>query len=89
VNGDAGAAIASKYMTINAMLLGDSGKNLNIQTGFSFNIGRMTIYYNYRFNAITGNTMMPLSLLHQTGLAFSLNNVEKRNGIKAINFPKL
>jgi hypothetical protein len=32
---------------------------------------------------------MPLSLLHETGLAFSLNNVEKRNVFKTINFPKL
>ena len=89
INGGAGAAIESKYLAINAVILGDNGKNLNIQTGFSFNTGRITVYYNYRFNAISENKLMPLSLLHQTGLAFSLNNVEKRNTIKTINFPKL
>ncbi len=89
ISGGAGVALNSKYLTINAVVLGDNGKNLNIQTGFSFNTGRITVYYNYRFNAVSGNNLMPLSLLHQTGLAFSLNNVEKRNTIKTINFPKL
>ena len=89
INAGAGAAIESKYLAINAVILGDNGKNLNIQTGFSFNIGRIALYYNYRFNALAGNKFMPFSLLHQTGLAFSLNNVEKRNIIKTINFPKL
>ncbi|MGC1391270.1 MAG: type IX secretion system membrane protein PorP/SprF [Bacteroidales bacterium] len=89
INGGAGAAMESKYLAINAVVLGDSGKNLDIQTGFSFNAGRITGFYNYRFNVVTGNKLLPFSLLHQTGLAFSLNNVEKRNTIKTINFPKL
>jgi type IX secretion system PorP/SprF family membrane protein len=89
INGGAGAAIESKYLAINALVLGDSGKNLNIQAGFSLTSGRVSVYYNYRFNVESGNKLMPLSLLHQTGLAFSLNNIEKRNAIKTINFPKL
>jgi type IX secretion system PorP/SprF family membrane protein len=87
--GGAGAALESKFLSINALALIDNGKNLNIQTGFSFSTGRFLVYYNYRFNLISGNNLMPLSLLHQTGLAFTLNNVEKRNAIKTINFPKL
>jgi type IX secretion system PorP/SprF family membrane protein len=74
-NGGAGAAIESKYLAINAVILGDSGKNLNIQTGFSLTYGRISVYYNYRFNLKSENKLMPLSLLHQTGLVFSLNNV--------------
>jgi type IX secretion system PorP/SprF family membrane protein len=89
IDGGAGAALETKYLAINAVVLGDNGKNLNIQTGFSFNTGRISIYYNYRFNVVSGNEFMPLSLLHQTGLAFSLNNIEKRNAFKTINFPKL
>jgi type IX secretion system PorP/SprF family membrane protein len=89
INGGAGAAIESRYLAINAVVLGDNGKNLNIQTGFFFKAGRITGFYNYRFNVVSGNKLLPLSLLHQTGLAFSLNNVEKRNTIKTINFPKL
>jgi len=89
VNGGFGAALQSKILAINAVVLGDSGGNLNIQSGFSISTGRIYIYYNYRFNAVSGNKFMPLSLLHETGLAFSLNNVEKRNEFKTINFPKL
>ena len=89
INGGAGTAIESKYLAINALFLGDNGKNLNIQTGFSFYTGRITVYYNYRFNLVSENNLLPLSLLHQAGLAFNLDNVEKRNAIKTINFPKL
>jgi type IX secretion system PorP/SprF family membrane protein len=89
IAGGAGASVEIKYISVSIAALGDSGKNLNIQSGFSFSAGRISIYYNYRFNAISGNKLLPLSLLHQTGLAFSLNNVEKRNAVKTINFPKL
>jgi len=71
------------------VILGDNGKNINFQTGFAFDAGRISVYYNYRFNIVSKNNLLPLSLLHQTGLVFSLNNVEKRNLIKTINFPKL
>jgi type IX secretion system PorP/SprF family membrane protein len=84
-----GAVVESNYLSINAVLLGDNGKNVNFQTGFSIKTGKMSVYYNYRFNIVSGNSLMPLSLLHQTGLAFSLNNVDKRNLIKTINFPKM
>jgi len=89
LSGGAGAALQSKYLTINSVAIVDNGKNLNVQTGFSFSTGKITVYYNFRFNVISGNNLMPFSLLHQTGLAFSLNNVEKRNTIRTINFPKL
>jgi type IX secretion system PorP/SprF family membrane protein len=88
-SGGLGTVFESKYLSVNAILMGDNGKNMNIQTGFSVNAGKISIYYNYRFNVTSSNIMMPLSLLHQTGLAFSLNNVEKRKTIKTINFPKL
>ena len=84
-----GAVMESNYLSVNAILLGDNGRNLNIQTGFSFKSGKVSVYYNYRFNIVSGNKLIPLSLLHQTGVAFSLNNVDKRNIIKTINFPKL
>jgi type IX secretion system PorP/SprF family membrane protein len=87
--GGAGAALESKYLSVNAICMKDNSGNLNIQTGFSISAGRISAYYNYRFNALSGNKFLPFSLLHETGLAFSLNNVEKRNTIKTINFPKL
>lgn len=84
-----GAVLESKYLAVNSIVMGDTGNNINIQTGLTFTRGNVSLYYNYRFNIISGNILMPLSLLHQTGLAFSLNNVDKRNTFKTINFPKL
>lgn len=88
-DGGIGAAIESKYLSVNTVISGNNGRNLDVQAGFSITTGRISFYYNYRFNAGSENKLLPLSLLHQTGLAFSLNNVEKRNTIKTINFPKL
>jgi type IX secretion system PorP/SprF family membrane protein len=89
VSAGGGTVFESNYLSLNAILIGNSSKNMNVQTGFSIKAGKVSIYYNYRFNIASGNNSMPFSLLHQTGLAFSLNNVEKRNLIKTINFPKL
>lgn len=85
----AGVVFETNYLSINTVMFGNSGKNLNLQTGFSFHSGRVSIYYNYMFNLETGNALMPFSLLHQTGLAFSLNSVDKKNVIKTINLPKM
>ena len=85
----AGAVLESNYLSVNAIMLGDSGGNMNIQTGFSINTGKLNIFYNYRFNIGSENKLMPFSLLHETGLAFSLNSVDKKYIIKAIKFPKL
>jgi type IX secretion system PorP/SprF family membrane protein len=85
----AGSVLESKYLSVNVLVLGNNARNINMQSGFSLKNGRVCIYYNYRFNIASGNLLMPFSLLHQTGLAFSLNNVDKRNLIKTINFPKL
>jgi type IX secretion system PorP/SprF family membrane protein len=85
----AGAALEGRHIALNALLFGDNGSNINVQAGFSFNFSLVSVYYNYLFNAKTGNTLLPMSLLHQVGLAFSLNNVEKRKAFKTINFPKM
>jgi type IX secretion system PorP/SprF family membrane protein len=84
-----GAALESAHLAINAVLMADNGSNINCQSGFAVNFSIVSIYYNYLFNLKSGNSLLPLSLLHQVGLAFSLNNVEKRNAVKTINFPKL
>jgi type IX secretion system PorP/SprF family membrane protein len=85
----AGASLESSHLALNTLIFGDNGNNVNIQSGFSFKLSVVSVYYNYQFNAITGNSFLPFSLLHQVGLAFSLNYVEKRKTFKTINFPKL
>ena len=85
----AGVVFESNYLSVNCIFMGNSNKNANIQTGFSIKAGRISFYYNYCFNIASANSLLPLSLFHQTGLALSLNNVNKRNSIKTINFPEL
>ena len=85
----AGASLESSNLAVNTVVFGDNGKNVNIQSGFSLKFNVVSVYYNYQFNVISGNSLLPFSLLHQVGLAFSLNNVEKRKAFKTINFPKL
>ena len=89
ISAGAGAVIESNYLSVSTIMFRDSGRNTNVQTGFSINTGRLNIFYNYRFNIGSENKLMPFSLLHETGLAFSLNSVDKKYIIKAIKFPKL
>jgi len=84
-----GASFESAHLAVNTVLYGDNSSNMNVQLGFAFNFNLVSVYYNYLLNAISGNSMLPLSLMHEVGLAFSLNNVEKRKAFKTINFPKL
>jgi type IX secretion system PorP/SprF family membrane protein len=85
----AGASLETEFLSFNTIFLGDNTGNMNIQAGFAFKSGRISIYYNYCLNVISENSLLPLSLLHQTGLSFSLTNVDKRNVIKTIIFPKM
>lgn len=89
VSAGAGTIFETNSLSANVILLGDNSENLNMQTGFSINAGKLSLYYNYRFNVLSANAMLPVSMLHQTGLAFSLNNVDKRKTIKTIKFPKM
>lgn len=88
VSAGAGASFGGDNLSANMVLLGDNMKNLNLQAGFSFKFGKTALFYNYRLNLLSGNTLMPLSLLHQTGLAISLNTVDK-NAPGTIRFPDL
>jgi len=85
----AGAVFENNSLSANTIIMADNGKNLNLQTGFSLKSGKLRIYYNYRFNIYSENKLWPISLLHQTGLALTINSVDKRNIIKTINYPKL
>lgn len=85
----AGAVLESKYLSVSSVFLMNNYKDLDLQAGFAVASGIVTIFYNYRINVLSGNTVLPVSLLHHTGMALSLNNVEKRKAIRTINFPKL
>jgi type IX secretion system PorP/SprF family membrane protein len=88
-SGGAGVSFESNYLSLNAIVLADNEENIDIQAGFSISTGSLILFYNYRFNIVSGENLLPNSLLHHTGIVFSLNNVDKRKIIKTINFPKL
>ena len=85
----AGVVLESNYLALNSVLLFDNQKNIDLQAGFSINTGFMVVFYNYRFNLATGQNLLPVSLMHYTGIALRLNNVDKRKTVKTINFPEL
>jgi type IX secretion system PorP/SprF family membrane protein len=85
----AGAVLESKYLSVSSLIMADNGKSLDLQAGFSVTAGILELFYNYRFNILSGNNLLPASLLHRTGIALSLNNVDKRKIVKTINFPKM
>jgi len=89
LSASAGTSFESNYFSANAIVMGDNNKNINLQTGFSLSFGQISFFYNYRFSLSSGSSPMPLSLLHQTGLALRLNKIEKRNDISTINYPKM
>jgi len=85
----AGAVFETKNLSINSVLLADNQKNIDLQAGFSVKTGIIVVFYNYRFNIATGQNLLPVSLMHYTGIALRLNNVDKRKTVKTINFPEL
>jgi type IX secretion system PorP/SprF family membrane protein len=89
LSASAGTLFESSYFSVNALVMGDNNKNIDLQTGFSLTFGQISFFYNYRFSLSSGSSSMPLSLLHQTGLALRLNKIEKRNDISTIIYPKM
>lgn len=85
----AGASAEIRTLSLNAMLLAGSSRNLDLQAGLSVTLGTAMFFYAYRFNLSAGDNLLPFSLLHHTGVAISLNSVDKRKIIRTINLPDL
>jgi len=84
-----GAAFETSFFSVSSMLLINSSKDIDLQTGISFNKGPFIAFYKYCFNLVSGNSLLPASLFQHAGVALSLNYVDKRKTIKTINFPEL
>ncbi|TFG40576.1 MAG: type IX secretion system membrane protein PorP/SprF, partial [Bacteroidia bacterium] len=63
----AGAVIESNYMSVSSVLLVNNNKNIDVQAGFSIRREKLALFYNYRFNLGSGNSLIPFSVMHQTG----------------------
>lgn len=85
----AGTCIGTENISFNLNVMTDMNKNINLQPGFYVGAGRLQFFYNYRFNILKSNNNLPVSLHHQTGLAFSINTVDKRKTLKTISLPKM
>jgi len=85
----AGGAIAAGGVSLNGLAMINNNGDINLQTGFSIKKWKGLFFYNYCFNLTSANRLLPFSLYHQGGLSISLNNVDKRKTVKAINFPEL
>jgi type IX secretion system PorP/SprF family membrane protein len=85
----AGVVFEANHLAFNSIFFFNNSQNFDVQTGFSVNFAGLILSYNYHFNIVSANNLLPLSVLHQAGVAVSLNNVDKRKTVKTINFPKL
>ena len=83
----AGAVLQSNSLSFSSLFMFDNNKNIDVKAGFSFRWEKIGMFYNYRFNLTSANSLVPFSLVHQTGLTFSLHNVEKRIKFNTINAP--
>jgi type IX secretion system PorP/SprF family membrane protein len=84
----AGSSMESGAISLSAMILTNRAGDIDLQAGFFLKGGIFSFFYNYCFNISSGNNLLPASLVHNAGLVFSLNNVDKRKTVKTINFPK-
>ena len=85
----AGTSFENEHIGINAITMSDNAGNLSFQTGFSFGFSVLRFNYSYRFNVISDNALLPLSLLHQAGITFNFKKNDKINRFNAIKFPEL
>ncbi|HZL76898.1 MAG TPA: type IX secretion system membrane protein PorP/SprF, partial [Bacteroidales bacterium] len=67
----AGVVFESRNLSLNTILLADNLKNIDLQAGFSVKTGIIVVFYDYRFNIASGENLLPVSLMHYTGIALS------------------
>lgn len=85
----AGSFFETPHISAGAMLFYNNRKQSDIQTGIEIIVKDLRLFYSYRFNIFGGDNLLPVSVLHNTGLALSLKNVDKRKTVKTINFPEM
>ncbi|HAX92415.1 MAG TPA: hypothetical protein DCY25_00465, partial [Bacteroidales bacterium] len=85
----AGAVVESNSLSVSGMMIMENSAGLDCQAGFSVRLDRISLFYSYRINIASGSRVTPFSLMHQTGLNFRFNNVEKRIKGRTINAPDM
>jgi len=85
-----GVSVGYNDLTINILPFFDPRSGLSfVQSGLHFTKGRIELGYNYNFIPLRTDRLQPFTLSNQVYIAVGLNNIEKRDVIKAINYPKM
>lgn len=85
-----GTGIFYKDLAVNVLPFVDPRSGLSfVQTGVNLKKGKIELGYNYNFIPVRNDRLQPFTLSNQIYLSVSLYNIEKRDVIKAINYPKM
>lgn len=83
------AVFSAGKVAVNTGASTNRAGDINMNGGVAFRILNTLLFYNYCFNLRSHNNMLPLTISHEGGISLSLNNVNKRNTVRTINFPEL
>lgn len=85
-----GTSIGYKDLSINILPFFDPRSGLSfVQSGLHFKKGRIELAYNFNFVPLRTDRLEPFTLSNQAYISVIINNIEKRDVIKAINYPKM
>jgi type IX secretion system PorP/SprF family membrane protein len=84
-----GSSIESNMLSVGVMFLRNNPGSTGIQAGFALQTESVGLFYNYRFGISSQSGILPMSLLHQTGISFTLNKTDKSKALNTISLPWL
>jgi type IX secretion system PorP/SprF family membrane protein len=85
-----GTGINYKDLSVNILPFFELRGGLSfVQTGMILKKGKIELGYNYNFIPLRNDRLQPFTLSNQVYISVSLYNIEKRDVIKAINYPKM
>lgn len=85
-----GTSVSYKNISMNLLPYFSPAYGLSfVQSGVHVNTGRVELGYNYNFNPLPDNSLQPFTLSNQVFISVVLNNIKKRDVVKAIIYPKL
>jgi len=85
-----GAGIGYKSLSFNILPFFDPRSGLSfVQTGIYFEQGKIELGYNFNFIPFRNDRLQPFTLSNQVYISIGIYNIEKRDVIKAINYPKM
>jgi len=90
INCALGTGIGYKSLYFNILPFFDPRRGLSfVQTGLYVEMGIIELGYNYNFIPFRTDRLQPFTLSNQVYISIGLYNIEKRDVIKAINYPKM